>query len=198
MAPAPLVGLTGGLGAGKSEALRALEELGAATLSTDAVVHELLQDPEVRDRVVERLGPDVAPGGEVDRSLVAQRVFQDDEARAWLEGVLWPRVGERMVAWKREVDAAEPPPAAAVVEVPLLFESGMEAAFDHTLAVVADEEVRERRAAARGHAAFASRTGRQLPQKEKAERAEFVVRNNGSLDELKQALSRVLATIGGS
>jgi dephospho-CoA kinase len=198
MAPAPLVGLTGGLGAGKSEALRALEELGAATLSTDAVVHELLQDPEVRDVVVERFGPDVAPGGEVDRSLVAERVFQDDDARAWLEGILWPRVGERMVAWKQELDAAEPPPAAAVVEVPLLFESGMEAAFDHTLAVVAEEEVRERRAAERGDAAVASRTGRQLPQKEKAERAEFVVRNNGSLDELKQALSRVLATIGGS
>src|SRR3954454_11386624 len=129
MPPAPLVGLTGGLGAGKSEALRALEELGAATLSTDAVVHELLQDPEVRALLVERLGPEVAPGGEVDRSLVAERVFQDDEARAWLEGVLWPRVRERMVAWKQEVDAAESPPAAAVVEVPLLFESGMEAAF---------------------------------------------------------------------
>src|SRR3954454_2874273 len=198
MPPAPLVGLTGGLGAGKSEALRALEELGAATLSTDAVVHELLQDPEMRDLVVERLGPDVAPGGEVDRSLVAERVFRDDEARGWLEGVLWPRVGERMVAWKQEVDAAEPPPAAAVVEVPLLFESGMEAAFDHTLAVVAEEEVREQRASERGHAAVASRTGRQLPQKEKAERAEFVVRNNGTLDELKQALSRVLATIGES
>jgi len=198
MVHAPLVGLTGGLGAGKSEALRALKELGAATLSTDAVVHELLQNPDVRDLVVERLGSEVAPGGELDRSLVAERVFQDHEARAWLEGILWPRVGERMVAWKAEIDSAEPPPAAAVVEVPLLFESGMDAAFDHTLAVVADEEVRERRAADRGHAAVASRTGRQLPQREKAERAEFVVRNNGTLDELKEALSRVLATMGES
>src|SRR5215211_4240362 len=135
MVHAPLVGLTGGLGAGKSEALRALKELGAATLSTDAVVHELLQHPDVRDLVVERLGSEVAPGGELDRSLVAERVFQDHEARAWLEGILWPRVGERMVAWKAEIDSAEPPPAAAVVEVPLLFESGMDAAFDHTLAV---------------------------------------------------------------
>ena len=198
MAPVPLVGLTGGIGAGKSEALRALGELGAATLSTDAVVHELLAEPEVRDLILERLGEDVAPGGEVDRSLVAERVFGDDEQRAWLEGVLWPRVGERMLAWKAEVDAADPAPAAAVVEVPLLFESGMEAAFEHTIAVIADEDVRESRAADRGHAAVASRTGRQLPQKEKAERAEFVVRNDDGLDELKQSLSRVLGTIGAS
>jgi dephospho-CoA kinase len=198
MAPVPLVGLTGGIGAGKSEALRALGELGAATLSTDAVVHELLADPEVRDLIVERLGEGVARGGEVDRSLVAERVFEDDERRAWLEGMLWPRVGERMLAWKAEIDASDPPPAAAVVEVPLLFESGMEGAFEHTIAVIADEEVRESRAADRGHAAVASRTGRQLSQKEKAERAEFVVRNDGGLDELKQSLSRVLGTIGAS
>jgi dephospho-CoA kinase len=196
MAPVPLVGLTGGIGAGKSEALRALEELGAATLSTDAVVHELLQEPQVRDLVVERLGDGVAPDGEVDRSLVAERVFEDAGDRAWLEGVLWPRVGERVLAWKAQVDAADPSPPAAVVEVPLLFESGMEDAFEHTIAVIADEEVRERRAAGRGQAAVASRAGRQLPQTEKAERAEFVVRNDGSLDELKQSLSRVLGTIG--
>lgn len=194
----PLVGLTGGLGAGKSEALRALEGLGAATLSTDAVVHELLASPEVRDLVVERLGEEVAPGGEVDRSLVAERVFGDDEARNWLEEMLWPRVGQRMLSWKAEVDASNPAPPAAVVEVPLLFESGMEEAFEHTIAVVADEEVRERRAADRGHAAVASRAGRQLSQQEKAERAEFVVRNDGTLAELNEALSRVIGTIGGS
>src|SRR3954471_22368362 len=148
----PLVGLTGGLGAGKSEALRALGELGAATLSTDAVVHDLYGESELRDLVVERFGADVAPGGRVDRSLVAERVFGDDEARKWLEETLWPRVGQRMLSWKAEVDAAEPVPPAAVVEVPLLFESGMEDAFQHTIAVVADEDVRERRAAERGHA----------------------------------------------
>ncbi len=74
----------------------------------------------------------------------------------------------------------------------------MEEAFLHTIAVVADEDVRERRAAERGHAAVASRAGRQLSQQEKAERAEFVVRNDGTLDELKEALSRVLGRIGTS
>ena len=195
MAGVPFVGLTGGLGAGKSEALRALGELGAATLSTDAVVHELLAGDELRDLVVQRLGPEVAPDGALDRSLIAERVFGDDDARAWLEGELWPRVGQRVAGWKQEIDALDPAPPAAVVEVPLLFESGMEAAFDSTIAVVANESVREERAGARGHSAVEERAGRQLSQAEKAQRADFEVRNEGTLEELKEKLSRVLATL---
>lgn len=192
----PFVGLTGGLGAGKSEALRALGELGAATISSDAVVHELLGTDEVRDLVVERLGPDVAPDGRLDRARIAQKVFADADQRAWLEQMLWPRVRARVDDWRREVEAQAP--VAIVVEVPLLFESGGEALYDHTIAVIAHEEVRERRAAARGHASVAERTGRQLSQAEKAQRADFVVRNDGSLDELKVELSSVLATLGTS
>jgi dephospho-CoA kinase len=195
MAGVPFVGLTGGLGAGKSESLRALGELGAATLSTDAVVHELLTGDELRDIVVDRLGPEVASEGRLDRSLIAERVFGDEEARAWLEGELWPRVGRRVAEWKQEVEALDPPPPAAVVEVPLLFESGMDAAFDATIAVVADETVREERAGARGHSAVAERAGRQLSQTEKAQRADYEVRNDGTLDELRETLSRVLARL---
>jgi dephospho-CoA kinase len=185
------------MAAGKSEAMKALEELGAATLSTDAVVHEVLQTDELRDLLVGRLGPEVAPGGSVDRSKVAELAFGDPQQREWLEGELWPRVGRRVADWKASVDEADPPPRAAVVEVPLLFESGMDSVFDHSLAVVADEEVRSRRAGERGHAAVESRSGRQLSQAEKADRADFVVRNEGTLGELKDALARFLATIGG-
>ena len=196
MAPrVPFVGLTGGLGAGKSEALRALDELGVAVLSTDRVVHDLLASEEMRDLVVERLGPEVAPQGTLDRSLIAQRVFGDDDARGWLEGVLWPRVGERVSAWRAALDRIEPPPRAAVVEVPLLFESGMDAVFEHTIAVVAGEEVRGERAGARGHAALAERTGRQISQEEKSQRADFTVRNDGTLSDLKESLSTVLGKI---
>jgi dephospho-CoA kinase len=184
--------LTGGLGAGKSEALRALGELGAATLSTDTVVRELLQTDELRDRLVERLGPEVAPDGAIDRDAVARRVFRDDEAREWLERELWPRVGLRVAEWRQALDGNEP---VAVVEVPLLFESGMESVFDHTIAVVADEDLRAERAGARGHEAVESRSGRQLTQDEKALRADLVVRNDGTLDELKSELSLVLAKI---
>jgi dephospho-CoA kinase len=193
----PFVGLTGGLGAGKSEALRALGELGAATLSTDAVVHELLAEPEMRKLVSARLGAGVVRDGRLDRSAIAERVFGDDDARSWLEGELWPRVGTRVAAWREELESAEPPPRAAVVEVPLLFESGMDAAFDRTIAVVADERLREQRAGARGHAAVEDRAGRQLSQEQKAQKADFTVRNDGGLDELKQTLSLVLGKLEG-
>ena len=184
--------MTGGLGAGKSEALRALEELGASTLSTDAVVHELLQTGELRDRLVERLGAQVAPGGAIDRAAVAERVFGDAEARDWLERELWPRVGLRVAEWREALDGSQ---RAAVVEVPLLFESGMESVFDHTIAVIAAEGLRAERAGARGHEAVESRAGRQLSQDEKAQRADFVVRNDGTLEELRSELSLLLAKI---
>ena len=153
-------------------------------------MHELLQTDELRDALVQRLGPEVAPEGAIDRSAVAERVFGDEEARKWLERELWPRVGERVAAW-RAANAGR----VAVVEVPLLFESGMEAVFDNTIAVIADEKVRAERAGARGHAAVTERAGRQLSQEEKAQRADFVVRNDGSLGELKAALSEILETI---
>jgi dephospho-CoA kinase len=137
----------------------------------------------------------VAPDGQLDRSLIAERVFGDEEARRWLEEELWPRVGRRVAEWKQEVDALHPAPRAAVVEVPLLFESGMDDAFDATIAVVADEDVRSERAAARGHASVAERSGRQLSQEEKAQRADYEVRNDGTLEELREKLSRVLARL---
>ena len=194
--PVPFVGLTGGLGAGKSTALAALARLGAATLSTDAVVHELYAGDEVRDAVVGRWGPDVAPGGTVDRGAIAGRAFADPEERAWLEGLLWPLVGRRVATFREEAGAADPPPRAAVVETPLLFEAGMEGVYDATIAVIAPEDVRARRAAARGHEAVDERARRQLTQEEKAERATYVVVNAGSVDDLEGALADVLASLG--
>jgi dephospho-CoA kinase len=161
-------------------------------LSTDKVVHELYRSPEVRDLVVARFGAEVAPEGVVDRRALADRMFASEDDRHWVEGMLWPRVGERMVAWREEAEGRDPRPPAAVVEVPLLFESGMEGAFDATIAVVADEALRGERARGRGHAAVAERTARQLTQEEKAARAQYVVVNDGSPAELESALSAVL------
>jgi dephospho-CoA kinase len=191
----PFVGLTGGIAAGKSEALKALERLGAATLSSDAVVHELLTTGEIRDQLIEKFGDEVAPDGEVDRAKVAEQVFGDDERRKWLEGLLWPRVGQRIWEWRTGLEQADDPPRAAVVEVPLLFEAGMQDGFDATIAVVADEAVREERAGARGHTGVASRTSRQLSQEEKSQRADYTVRNDGTIDELESTLSDVLGKI---
>jgi dephospho-CoA kinase len=191
----PFVALTGGLGAGKSTALAALERLGAAVISSDAVVHELYASSAVRDLATERFGPDVAPEGVVDRAAVAARVFANDDDRAWLEQLLWPLVRQQIADWRQRASRGEPAPRALVVEVPLLFEAGGEQMYDATIAVIADEAVREARAQARGHRAVAEREARQLTQQEKAARSTFVVLNDGGLDELEDKLSSILAIL---
>jgi dephospho-CoA kinase len=188
------VGLTGGIGSGKSEVLAAFERLGAPTLSTDAVVHDLLGTSEMRDLLHARWGDRVLADGEVDRAAVASIVFERPEELAWLEGTIFPRVGERMAAWRAELEAGE---GVAVVEVPLLFEAGIEGAFDTTVAVVTDEPLRAERAAARGHEGVEGRVGRQLSQDEKAQRADHVIRNDGSLLDLEAAVREVLAALRG-
>ena len=193
MTAPPFVGLTGGIGAGKSEALAALSRLGAATISTDRVVHDLYEDPAVRDAVVDRWGPSVVVDGRVDRRAVAKFAFASDEERGWLEGLLWPLVGERVAAWRAAESARGA--VALVVETPLLFEAGLEGNYDATIAIVADEEVRAARAGARGHEALDERTARQLSQAEKASRATYAVENSGTLRELEQELSGVLAKL---
>ena len=188
----PFVGLTGGIGAGKSTALDALERLGAVTLSTDRVVHALYDDAEVRTAVVDRFGDGVQRDGTIDRAALARLAFATAEDRHWLESLLWPRVAERMVAWREEVEAAQPRPRAAVIEVPLLFESGLEHGFDATIAVIADEQTREARASARGHEALAERGERQLTQEEKSQRATYTVRNDSTPADLESKLSAIL------
>jgi dephospho-CoA kinase len=193
----PFVGLTGGLGAGKSTALAAFERLGAEVLSTDAVVHELYEGAQLRDAVVARFGPEVAPAGVVDRAALARRAFAEEPDRAWLEALIWPLVGARVASWLEQARAKRPPPRAAIVETPLLFEAGMEGIYDATIAIVAAEELRRERAAARGHAVLAERTSRQLSQQEKARRATFVVHNDGSERQLERELSAILDKLGG-
>jgi len=188
----PFIGLTGGLGAGKSTALAALERLGAVVLSSDAVVHELYLDEQLRDSVVARFGGAVAPGGRIDRAALAERAFSSEEGRAWLERLIWPMVAARVASWLTEARARRPPPRAAVVEVPLLFEAGRDGIYDATIAVVARESLRRERAADRGHELVDERVARQLPQAEKASRATFTVRNDGSVEELERELSAVL------
>ncbi len=189
------MGLTGGMGAGKSTALRALRELGAQVISTDDVVHELYRGEPVRAAVLARWGPEVAPEGTVDRARVAQRAFASESERSWLEGLLWPLVGVRVREWAAQARAHEPAPRALVVETPLLFEAGLEDGYAATIAVIAAEEIRAARAAARKHGSLDERAARQLPQLEKARRATFTIRNDGTAEELRERLAEVLAEI---
>jgi dephospho-CoA kinase len=184
--------LTGGIGAGKSTALEGLSRAGAAVLSTDRVVHDLYQDDDVVSAVVARFGDAIERDGVVDRAALARVAFATGSDREWLEGLLWPRVGARMAAWRSSFDGVADPPRALVVEVPLLFESGMEGAFDATIAVIAAEDLRSARAGARGHEALAERSARQMSQQEKAHRATYVVVNDGTVEDLESKLSALL------
>jgi len=183
------IGLTGSTGAGKSSVLEILERLGAATISSDAVVHEQLTTGELRDLLIDRWGAEVAPGGEVDRSKIAAIVFRDPDELAWLESELHPRVGARVARWREGID---PGVALAVNEVPLLFEAGMEGAFDAVLCVTAPLELRAERASGRGLEELEGRDGRQLTESEKAARSDFVVANDGSLEDLEAKLDALL------
>jgi dephospho-CoA kinase len=186
------VGLTGAVAAGKSEALAAFARLGAATLSSDATTHELLDDPGTRRRLVERWGEEVLADGLVDRTRVGEIVFERPEELAWLESVLHPLVGGRVAEWRRGLSPDTP---LAVVEVPLLFEAGLDAAFDATISVIAPDETRARRAASRGTDMLEGRSGRQLSQEEKAERATYLIRNDGSLAELEREVAELMSVL---
>jgi dephospho-CoA kinase len=192
--PPLTIGLTGGIAAGKSTALAALERLGAETISSDAVVHELLESEPLIGRLTERWGDDVAPQGRIDRARVGQVVFADPEQLSWLESQVHPLVGERIGAFLSSLPEGT---EVAVVEVPLLFESGMEGVFDTTLAVVTSDEVRRARAEARGHALVGEREARQLDQGEKAERAAHVIENDGTPEDLERALSALVEKLKG-
>ena len=193
---APLtIGLTGGIAAGKSEALAAFGRLGAATLSSDAVVHDLLEGEPLRRELAERWGPEVAPEGEpTDRGRIGGIVFADPEELTWLESTIHPLVGAATAAWLAALPADT---EFAVIEVPLLFEGGRAGIFDTTVSIVAAEGVRRERAAARGHALVDAREARQMTQEEKAERADHVVVNDGTVDDLEAALSALLAKLSG-
>jgi dephospho-CoA kinase len=182
-------GLTGGIGAGKSEALAAAARLGAPTLSTDEVAHEVLDSDDVRAALVDRWGEDVVTGGKVNRDRVAEIVFDRPDELRWLESQTHPRVGQAVLEWRQSLD---PGVEVAVIEVPLLFEAGMEAAFDETIAIVAGDAIREKRLAERGQAGLEGREERQLGQDEKAARAHHAIRNEGTIEELERAVADAL------
>jgi dephospho-CoA kinase len=178
------VALTGGIAAGKSEALRAFERHGAAVISSDDVVHRLYrEDDGLQAALRERWGERVFRDGEVDREEVGRIVFADRVELAWLEAELHPRVRAATDEWLADVAAD-----VAVAEIPLLFETGGEERFDTVVVVTAPPEVRE----ARRGAALAEREDRLVPEEEKVRRADFWYVNDGSLEELDAFVAGVL------
>ena len=184
------VAITGGIGAGKSEALAAFRRHGAATVSSDEIVHHLLAaDEDVRAALVERfgeaiLGEDRRP----DRGRIANVVFSDRESLAFLENLLHPLVAREYLTWREQLGALPNPPRVCVTEVPLLYESGGEARFDKVVVITAPAKLREQRR----RVTRDDRDQRLLPDKEKVQRADFAYVNTGTLDELDEWVAGVM------
>jgi dephospho-CoA kinase len=187
------VAITGGIGAGKSEALFAFQKAGAATVSSDEIVHHLLRENvEVREELLGELGEGIlGEDGAIDRARVAELVFGDRDKLAFLESVLHPRVAAEYLRWREQLDRLPNPPEVCVTEVPLLYESGAESRFDKVVVVTAPAKLREQRRRVRRD----GREQRLLPDAEKVKRADYAYVNTGSLEELDAWVGGVMAEL---
>ena len=189
--PRPIaVAITGGIGAGKSEALYAFQKAGAATVSSDEIVHHLLRsDPDVKAAIVRELGEDVLDDdGTVDRKRVAAVVFGDRAKLEFLEQLLHPLVSAEYMRWREQLAELPNPPRVAVTEVPLLYETGGDARFDKVVVITAPPKLREQRR----RVARDDRDSRLLPDREKVKRADFAYVNTGTLEELDEWVTGVM------
>jgi dephospho-CoA kinase len=183
------VAITGGIGAGKTEALAAFARHGAATVSSDEIVHHLLRRSEVKSALVGRLGNGiVAPDGEIDRGALGTVVFNDPGALQWLESLLHPLVSAEYLQWRADVAALPKAPAVTVTEVPLLYETGGQERFDKVVVITAPTKLRR----ARSVVATEDREGRFLPDSEKVKLADYTYKNIGSIEELDAFVASVM------
>jgi dephospho-CoA kinase len=187
------VAITGGIGAGKSTALASFRQHGAATVSSDEIVHHLLaSDPEVKTALVERLGDGIlGADGAPDRERIAFRVFRDADALDFLEKLLHPLVSREYLTWREQLAQLPNPPRICVTEVPLLYEVGAEKRFDKVVVITAPSKLREARQGGKRD----DRESRLLPDKEKVKRADFVYVNTGTPEELDAWVAGVMATL---
>jgi dephospho-CoA kinase len=187
------VAITGGIGAGKSTALECFRRHGAATVSSDEIVHHLLaNDPEVGQKLVERLGEQIlGDDGAPDRERIAIRVFKDRDALDFLEKLLHPLVSREYMKWREQLGALPNPPAVCVTEVPLLYEVGADERFDKVVVITAPSKLRE----ARRGGWQDDREARLIPDRDKARRADFTYVNTGTLDELDAWVAGVMTTL---
>jgi dephospho-CoA kinase len=185
------VAITGGIGAGKSAALEAFARHGAATRSSDEIVHRLLRsDPDIRRELLERFGPEVIGSDGPDRAAIARIVFNDPEQLDWLEELLHPKVVQDHSAWRQELAEGPDPPAVTVTEVPLLYETGGETRFDVVVVITAPADVRAKR-----RPIADEREKRLLPEDEKTRLGDYAYVNDGTLEELDAFVAGVMADL---
>jgi len=188
------VAITGGIGAGKTEALNAFARHGAATISSDDIVHRLLrEDDDVRAALLERFGTGILDdAGHVDRAAISRIVFDDREALAWLEALLHPRVVTEYLAWREALAGLPDPPAVSATEVPLLYEVGGHERFDAVVAITAPEDLRRERSRVNSPE---QRESRLIPDEEKAARADFSYVNDGTRQQLDDFVAETIRAL---
>jgi dephospho-CoA kinase len=191
--PATLsVGLTGGIGSGKSEVLKRLKARGATVVDADLAARQVVEPgTDGYDAVVKEFGSEVvAPDGALDRARLGAIVFADPERRAALNAIVHPRVGALMAEWA----GAAPAGGIVVYDIPLLVEGGADRGYAAVIVVDADDEVRYARLLAhRGMSRedAAARMAAQASRQERLAAADYVITNNGSLEDLDRETDRV-------
>jgi dephospho-CoA kinase len=192
----PLLGLTGGIGSGKSTALAYLHECGAAVVSSDQIVHALYDRPAIIAAIQGRYGQKAMTGAHVNRQALASIVFSDHDELQWLEQLLHPHVHASVDEWAAAQQKVRPRPAVIVAEVPLLFETGMETSFDFVMLVTAPADMRRRRLTEKlTDSEFERRLAQQMPEDEKIARSDFVFHNTGDRKALREFAGQTVAQI---
>lgn len=188
------IAVTGGLACGKSFVCRIFQDLGAYVVSADEIVHKLLTPKtDLGQQVIGLLGSEIVTDDQLDRSQIAKKVFSQPKLLKSLEQIIHPAVSNEL---KQRYKKAQKNRNISlfVAEIPLLFEAGFEPFFDSVIAVVADEDIcikRFQQATGYGPEEYAKRSRQQLSAIEKARRADFIIYNNGSQQEVQQAVEKL-------
>ena len=188
-----IVGVLGGIGAGKSTVTRLFADLGAEVIHADDIAHDVLETPAVREALRARLGEGfLGPGGTMDRKALAARVFENPEELEMLEGLIHPRVTERIHSRVQEIG----PGKLIVLDVPLLAASPLQRLCDEILFVEADLDTRRKRVEARGWAPgeLERRESRQDDLNKKRSLADRIIDNSGTLEETRRQVERLHAS----
>ncbi len=186
------VGLTGSIGTGKSTVSKIFKELGAYVIDADQIVHSLLKEESVKEKIREILGNVFDDKGEIDKKKVAEIIFNNPEKKKQLEALIHPLVFERIQEKIKNIEKKDPD-AVVVVEVPLMIETGSYKNYDVVIVVYAPEEIQLKRLLNRGMEKedALKRIKSQMPIDEKVKYADIVIENTGTLEELKKKVENV-------
>lgn len=191
------LGITGGLGAGKSTACQRLKEKGAVIFDADTIAKEILQEPQIQEQLIDEFGAEIVQNGSVITSRLARIAFINEENQSALNNIVHPRVIERFEKLREELGDRD---GLLVMDAPLIFESGINGHLDHTVLIYSTMKLRIARALRRGNLTreqILQSMALQMPEEEKRELADFVVENNSTVEHLYEEIDKLYAGIMG-